>query len=40
MLARTGTPAAPWDVVPADDKHHARLAVLRALSDRIAAALD
>ena len=40
MLARTGTPAAPWEVVPADDKRHARLAVLRALSDRVAAALD
>ena len=40
MLARTGTPHAPWHVVPADDKRYARLAVLRALCDRIAAALD
>ena len=40
MLARTGTPHAPWHVIPADDKRYARLAVLRALCDRIAAALD
>jgi polyphosphate:AMP phosphotransferase len=35
MLVRTDTPHAPWTVVPADDKRHARLAVLRALCDRI-----
>jgi polyphosphate:AMP phosphotransferase len=40
MLARTDTAYAPWTVVPADDKRHARLAVLRALADQIAAALD
>jgi polyphosphate:AMP phosphotransferase len=40
MLARTDTAHAPWTVVPADDKRHARLAVLRVLADRIAAALD
>ncbi len=39
MLARTDTRHAPWTVVPADDKRHARLAVLRALGDRIEAAL-
>jgi polyphosphate:AMP phosphotransferase len=39
MLARTNTAHAPWTVVPADDKRHARLAVLRALGDQIAAAL-
>jgi AMP-polyphosphate phosphotransferase len=39
MVARTDTPHAPWIVVPADDKRHARVAVLRAfaraLSDRL-----
>jgi polyphosphate kinase 2 (PPK2 family) len=39
MLARTDTRHAPWTVVPADDKRLARLAVLRALGDRIEAAL-
>ncbi len=39
MLARTDTRHAPWTLVPADDKRHARLAVLRALGDRIEAAL-
>jgi polyphosphate kinase 2 (PPK2 family) len=40
MLARTDTAHAPWTVVPADDKRHARLAVLRALGNQIAAALE
>jgi polyphosphate kinase 2 (PPK2 family) len=40
MLARTDTAHAPWTVVPADDKRHARIAVLRALGDQIAAALE
>jgi AMP-polyphosphate phosphotransferase len=40
MLARTDTPHAPWTIVPADDKRSARLAVLRALGDRIEAAID
>jgi polyphosphate:AMP phosphotransferase len=40
MIVRTDTPHAPWTVVPADDKRHARLAVLRALCDRIEARLD
>jgi AMP-polyphosphate phosphotransferase len=39
MIARTGTPHAPWVVVPADDKRWARLTVLRALVERIEAAL-
>ena len=39
MLARTDTRHAPWTIVPADDKRLARLAVLRALGDRIEAAL-
>jgi AMP-polyphosphate phosphotransferase len=40
MLARTNTAHAPWTVVPADDKRHARLTVLRKLADRIEAALE
>jgi AMP-polyphosphate phosphotransferase len=40
MLARTSTPHAPWHVIPADDKRYARLAVLRILSEQIAATLD
>jgi polyphosphate kinase 2 (PPK2 family) len=35
MIARTDTPHAPWVVLPADDKRVARLAVLRALCERI-----
>jgi polyphosphate kinase 2 (PPK2 family) len=40
MLALTNTQHAPWAVVPADDKRHARLEVLRHLCDRIEAVLD
>jgi AMP-polyphosphate phosphotransferase len=39
MIERTDTPHAPWTLIPADDKRHARLAVLRALGDRVEAAL-
>jgi polyphosphate kinase 2 (PPK2 family) len=39
MVARTGTPLAPWVVVPADDKRYARLTVLRELASRIEATL-
>ena len=39
MLALTSTPHAPWTIVPADDKRHARLAVLRGLCERIESAL-
>lgn len=35
MIALTSTPHAPWAVIPADDKRHARLEVLRVLCDRI-----
>ena len=34
MIALTGTRHAPWYVVPADDKRHARLLVLRASATR------
>jgi polyphosphate kinase 2 (PPK2 family) len=39
MLALTDTRHAPWVVVPADDKRHARLTVLRKLCERIETAL-
>jgi polyphosphate:AMP phosphotransferase len=38
MIKRTGTPAAPWTVVPADDKKSARLHVLRVVCAAIEAA--
>lgn len=34
-LSNTGTAPAPWYVVPADDKKHARLIVSQALVDTI-----
>ncbi len=37
MLARTGS-VAPWHVVAADDKHHARLEVLRLAAEELEAA--
>ncbi len=39
MLARTHTPAAPWVVVPSDDKRAARLHVLRSVVERLEAVL-
>ena len=35
MLARTSTSVAPWTVVEADDKMHARVKVVRTLADAI-----
>jgi polyphosphate kinase 2 len=35
MLARTSTAAAPWTIVGADDKHRARLNIIRDLVGRI-----
>lgn len=40
MIALTDTRHAPWVIVPANDKRHARFEVLRKLCDRIEAALD
>ncbi|MFN5516152.1 MAG: polyphosphate:AMP phosphotransferase [Cyanobacteriota bacterium] len=31
MIARTSTPAAPWNVIPANDKYYARVAVIQAV---------
>jgi polyphosphate kinase 2 (PPK2 family) len=35
MLARTSTPAAPWTVVEANDKYHARVKVVKTLADAV-----
>lgn len=39
MFDRTSTEAAPWTLIPADDKHHARIRVLETLCNGIRAAL-
>jgi polyphosphate kinase 2 (PPK2 family) len=39
MLARTSTRAAPWTVVEANDKYHARVKVVRTLADAVQRAL-
>jgi polyphosphate:AMP phosphotransferase len=40
MFDRTSTEVAPWTLVPANDKHVARVLVLETLIDRIERALD
>jgi polyphosphate kinase 2 (PPK2 family) len=40
MLERTSTPHAPWTVVEAESKRHARVKVAETVADRLAAALD
>jgi AMP-polyphosphate phosphotransferase len=40
MLAQTSTAAAPWTVVEADDKYHARLRVLDTLGAALKKAVD
>ena len=37
MVDRTSTTIAPWTLVEANDKHHARIKVLETLCDRIEA---
>lgn len=39
MVARTSTEIAPWQLIAANDKKHARIAILRTLCERIEAAL-
>jgi polyphosphate kinase 2 (PPK2 family) len=39
MVDRTSTAAAPWTLVEAEDKRHARLKVLETICQRIEAAL-
>lgn len=40
MVTHTSTADAPWTLVEANDKHHARIKVLRTLHERLEAALD
>lgn len=40
MLLQTSTPEAPWTVVEANDKYHARIRVLRTLVETLAAQLE
>jgi polyphosphate kinase 2 (PPK2 family) len=40
MIAQTSTEIAPWTLVEAENKEHARLKVIRALCDRIERVLD
>ncbi len=39
MIARTSTPAAPWTVVPSNDKYHARVKVIETVIEALAAEL-
>ena len=39
MIERTSTEAAPWTLIPANDKYSARIEVLKTLCQRLAAAL-
>jgi polyphosphate:AMP phosphotransferase len=39
MVERTSTSAAPWTLVEANDKYHARIKVLKTLADRLKAEL-
>jgi polyphosphate kinase 2 (PPK2 family) len=40
MIARTSTEAAPWTLVEAEDKRHARIKVLKTISDRLCQVID
>jgi len=40
MLERTHRPHATWHVIPGDDKHHARIAVLQAVVEGLEKALE
>ena len=39
MLARTDTSPAPWDVIPADSKHLARVLTLETVIHRLEAGM-
>ncbi len=39
MVAKTGTEYAPWNIIAADDKNHARISVLRIIRDKLEEAL-
>lgn len=40
MISRTDTTHAPWHVIAGDDKHHARVAVLQAVVERLERELE
>ena len=40
MLERTSTHPAPWQLVAADDKRHARVAAIEFIADRLAEGVD
>jgi polyphosphate:AMP phosphotransferase len=40
MITRTNTPAAPWQLVAANDKRHARITVITAVCEALAQAVD
>lgn len=40
MIERTSTAYAPWKIIPANDKHYARVAVLKHVTEGVRAALD
>ncbi|WP_455379966.1 polyphosphate:AMP phosphotransferase [Acidihalobacter prosperus] len=40
MVVRTSTDHAPWEIIPANDKHLARIKVLSVFAKRLEAALD
>jgi AMP-polyphosphate phosphotransferase len=40
MIQRTGTPEAPWTLVEADDKFHARVKIVETLADAIEEAVE
>lgn len=40
MLARTSTDHAPWNVIASNDKHHARVASLKAIADALGQGVD
>ncbi|MCC6302530.1 MAG: polyphosphate:AMP phosphotransferase [Gammaproteobacteria bacterium] len=40
MVAHTGSADAPWHLVPAEDKHYARVEILRTVCARLERALD
>ena len=40
MVERTSTDLVPWTLVEAEDKHYARVKVLRTIVERLGRALD
>ena len=40
MLDRTSTKPAPWTVIPANQKWHARIAAMKAITDVFSAGID